>query len=67
MSESRWVFSRDGKPTFYRVDDNIYSTKGSREYWVRDTWWHSSADGAAYYEAGKWVYSRDGKAAFYYD
>lgn len=50
---------------FYRVGNDIYSTGGTREYWVSETWWHSTR-GAEYYESENWIYTKDGKAAFYY-
>jgi hypothetical protein len=64
-TSTRCIYSPNGKPTFYRTGDNIYSQQGIREFWVSGTWWHSSR-GAEYYESGNWIYAKDGQAAFYY-
>jgi hypothetical protein len=65
MPDARWIFSKDGKPAFYRVADDIFTPNGSRQYWISETWWHSSS-GPTYYESDDWIFSKDGKPTFYY-
>lgn len=66
-SEPRWIYSKDGKPAFYRVGNDIFSPGGDRSYWISENWWHSPS-GPAYYEAddGEWIYSQEGTPTFYY-